>query len=131
MFAKALQKLGINERKAVNISGFNAPEWTIAFIGSICNNNIGCGVYTTNSPEQCLFLADNSEAEIIVLDSVEQLVKYNSLIDKLPKVKAFVMYWEDKIPSNLKLERKVYLWNDFLQLGRDLSDEVVFDRMNR
>jgi len=34
-FGQALIALGISKNKAVNIIGFNSPEWTIAFFGSI------------------------------------------------------------------------------------------------
>jgi long-chain-fatty-acid--CoA ligase ACSBG len=30
-FAKALHALGVDERKAVNIMGFNSPEWAICY----------------------------------------------------------------------------------------------------
>jgi len=62
--------LGVNERKAVNIMGFNAPEWTIAFLGGIFYNCVSSGVYATNGPETCLFQAEHSEAEIIVVDNL-------------------------------------------------------------
>ena len=63
--------IGISERKSVNIMGINAPEWTIAFMGGIMSNAIVSGVYPTNNAEACLYQADHSEAELIVVDSVE------------------------------------------------------------
>lgn len=42
--------------------GFNAPEWAIAFFGSIFANNIPSGVYTTNNSEACFYQANHSEA---------------------------------------------------------------------
>ncbi len=53
-FAKALMSLGVEERRCVNIIGFNSPEWVIAFIGSVLANNVPSGVYPTNSPQACL-----------------------------------------------------------------------------
>lgn len=32
---------------AVNIIGFNAPEWHIAFMGSVHAHNLPVGIYTT------------------------------------------------------------------------------------
>lgn len=54
-FAKTLTKLGVNERKAVNIMGFNSPEWAISFFGAVLHNNVGTGVYITNGPQACLY----------------------------------------------------------------------------
>lgn len=61
-FAAALIKTGVDERACVNIIGFNAPEWAIAFFGTIFANCIASGVYTTNSAEACYYQAHHSEA---------------------------------------------------------------------
>lgn len=37
----------ITEMSAVNIIGFNAPEWHIAFMGSVHAHNLPVGIYTT------------------------------------------------------------------------------------
>ncbi len=60
--------MGVKERSSVNIIGFNSPEWFIAFYGAMCTNLVGAGVYTTNAADACLYVAENSEAEIIVVE---------------------------------------------------------------
>ena len=87
--------VGASERAGVNIIGFNSPEWNIAFYGAIGSNLIAAGVYTTNASDACLYVAEHSEAEIIVLEDKNQLKKYEQVIDKLKNVKAFVL-WEEK-----------------------------------
>jgi len=52
-FAKSLQYLGVDERKSVNIMGFNSPEWVISLFGSIFHNNVVSGLYITNGPDAC------------------------------------------------------------------------------
>jgi long-chain-fatty-acid--CoA ligase ACSBG len=69
-FAKALHLLGIDERKAVNIMGFNSPEWAIAYCGSMMHNNVVSGVYATNGMEACLYQAEHSEAQVIVVETL-------------------------------------------------------------
>jgi long-chain-fatty-acid--CoA ligase ACSBG len=54
-FAKAMAKFNISERTGVSIMGFNAPEWAIAFQGTIMFNCISNGIYITNEPEACLY----------------------------------------------------------------------------
>lgn len=49
-FGKAMMALGVEERRCINIIGFNSPEWIIAFVGSILANDIPSGVYPTNRP---------------------------------------------------------------------------------
>jgi len=69
-FAKSMMALGVTERKSVNIMGHNAPEWVIAFLGGIFANCVSSGVYATNLPEACLYQAEHSEAEVIIVDSI-------------------------------------------------------------
>ena len=52
-FAKSLEHLGVEPRKAINIMGFNSPEWAIAYMGGIMHNNVITGIYTTNGAEAC------------------------------------------------------------------------------
>jgi long-chain-fatty-acid--CoA ligase ACSBG len=61
--------LDINERKSVNIIGFNSPEWVIAFFGAIFANTIPSGVYTTNTPDACFYVAEHSEAEVVICEN--------------------------------------------------------------
>lgn len=65
-FGKALMSLQVNERACTNIIGFNSPEWFIAFTGSILANTVPSGVYTTNGTDACLYIAQHSEAEVII-----------------------------------------------------------------
>ena len=82
-FAKSLHYLKIKEKKALNIMGWNAPEWIIAWHGGMFNNNIVTGVYTTNSPTACVYQAQHSEAQAIIVDTQERLERYLSIIDEL------------------------------------------------
>lgn len=115
-FSKSMHVVGITERKAVNIIGFNSPEWAISFFGAISYNCVVSGVYITNGPEACVYQADHSEAELIVADSMDQVKKYTSNFHKLPNLKAIVVYNVDKLPEDLK-DKRIYLWKDFLKIG--------------
>ena len=59
-FAKACHAAAIDERKCVNISAHNSPEYAISYIGGIFNNCYCSGVYPTNGAEACFYQADNS-----------------------------------------------------------------------
>jgi long-chain-fatty-acid--CoA ligase ACSBG len=51
--------------------GHNAPEWVIAYMGGVCYNAVVSGVYPTNNADACLYQAEHSEAEVIVVDSLD------------------------------------------------------------
>ena len=52
-FAKALLFHGYSNFAGVNIIGFNAPEWCIAYFGSIFVQCMPVGIYTTNIVAAC------------------------------------------------------------------------------
>ena len=66
-----MEAVGVEPRKATNICGFNSPEWSISFFGSILHNNVASGVYQTNVAEARVYQGLNSEAQIICVDTLE------------------------------------------------------------
>jgi long-chain-fatty-acid--CoA ligase ACSBG len=115
-FAKSCIAYGISKRSACNIIGFNSPEWFLAFHGAIMADMISVGVYTTNGPEACQYVAEHSSAEIIVAEDEEQMEKYLSVLDQLPKLKIIVVYKVDTLkvrPTHIK----AVTWKEFLEYG--------------
>ncbi|CAD8094982.1 unnamed protein product [Paramecium sonneborni] len=132
-FASALIEINVTELSAVNIIGFNAPEWNIAFMGSIHAHNLPVGIYTTNNPEACFYVSQHSECELLIADTREQLKKYLTIWDRLPKLKAVVLY-NDNVNhiTNIPTNRKVYNWNDFLEIGKKSKNlNLVEERYNQ
>lgn len=129
-FAKAMAKMKVNERSSVAIMGFNSPEWAIAFIGGIMFNCVNTGIYSTNAPEACFYQAEHSEAEIIVVETVEMLTRFTKGPEKLNKVKAFVVYGEKTLPAEIQ-DSRVFLWADFLKSGKEIPNEVIMEKCLR
>ena len=59
--AKAFISLGLESRKSVGILGFNSPEWFIADMAAVFANGITTGIYATNSPEMCKYMANHRD----------------------------------------------------------------------
>ena len=129
-FAKGLHKLNITERSAVAIMGFNSPEWVIAFVGGIMYNCVGTGIYSTNTAEACLYQAEHSDAEIVVVETNEMLKRFTKNLNKLPKVKAIVVWGEKSLPADEK-DSRFYLWKDFLKIGSDIPDKVILEKAQK
>ncbi|XP_051517796.1 long-chain-fatty-acid--CoA ligase ACSBG2-like [Myxocyprinus asiaticus] len=116
--AKSFLKLGLERFHGVGILGFNSPEWFIADVGCILAGGLATGIYTTNSPEACQYVADNCQANVLVVESHKQLIKILQVRDKLPHLKAIVQYkgeLEQKLPN-------VYTWAEFMKLGEEVPD---------
>ena len=123
-FANGLISLGINNYKALNIIGFNDPAWFMTFFGCIFANVLPVGVYTTNGPEACQYIAEHSEAEIVIVENKSHLVKYLKEWDKLPKLKYIAIY-NDTVPADLPANRKgqVLTFDELLNIGRQYAKE--------
>ncbi|XP_009985007.1 PREDICTED: long-chain-fatty-acid--CoA ligase ACSBG2 [Tauraco erythrolophus] len=116
--AKSFLKLGLERFHGVCILGFNSAEWFIADIGAILAGGFAVGIYTTNSPEACHYVAENSSANVLVVENHKQLQKILEIQHKLPHLKAVVQYGEE-----LKEKRpNLYSWSEFMDLGKDVPD---------
>ncbi|KAL9986588.1 hypothetical protein ACROYT_G000756 [Oculina patagonica] len=125
--AKSFIKLGLERFHGVGIIGFNSPEWLISDLGAIFAGGLAVGIYTTNSPEACHYVAENCEANIIVVENNHQLHKVLKVWDRLPHLKAVVQYigeLEEGTPPN------VYNWNQFMEVGKEVSDDVLQERID-
>ncbi|XP_058264958.1 long-chain-fatty-acid--CoA ligase ACSBG1 [Hemibagrus wyckioides] len=123
MAAKSFLKLGLERFHSVAILGFNSAEWFISAIGAVFAGGIMTGIYTTNSPEACHYVAHDSRANIIVVENQKQLDKVLQIKDKLPHLKAIVQYSEpivEKLPN-------LYSWEEFMSLGQEIPDKILDD----
>ncbi|KAJ8344510.1 hypothetical protein SKAU_G00318390 [Synaphobranchus kaupii] len=121
--AKSFLKLGLERFHSVAILGFNSAEWFFSAIGAIFAGGIMTGVYATNSPEACLYVVKDSQANIIVVENQKQLDKILQIKNMLPHLKAIVQYQgplEKKLPN-------LYSWEEFMELGLDVPDKELDD----
>ncbi|KAK3735172.1 hypothetical protein QZH41_018138 [Actinostola sp. cb2023] len=125
--AKSFIKLGLEPYHGVGIVGFNSPEWLISDFGAIYAGGLATGIYTTNSPEACYYVASDSSCNVIVVENKMQLDKILKVWDRLPKLKAIVQY----IGQVEEKRENVYDWNEFLEAGKDVSDDKLESRISQ
>ena len=89
---RAFMKLGLKPHQSVNIIGFNSPEWILADMGCIAAGGIAAGMYTTNQPEACQYVASHSDAAVVVCQGKNQLDKLVAVQGELPAMTALVTY---------------------------------------
>nr|XP_057928888.1 long-chain-fatty-acid--CoA ligase ACSBG2 isoform X1 [Doryrhamphus excisus] len=121
--AKSFLKLGLQRFHGVGILGFNSVEWFVADIGAILAGGFAVGIYTTNSPEACQYVAENCKANVLVVENHKQLQKILQVQDQLPHLKAIIQY-----KGALKERRpNLYTWAEFMKLGCDEPDGPLDD----
>ncbi|XP_026473981.1 very long-chain-fatty-acid--CoA ligase bubblegum-like [Ctenocephalides felis] len=117
--AKAFLKLGLQRHHSVCILGFNSPEWFISDVAAIFAGGLACGIYTTNSAEACKYCAENSRANIIVVQDKKQLDKILAIRKELPLLKAVIQYEGEPTDDD------VLSWNKLREIGQAESDEQL------
>ncbi|XP_016287609.1 long-chain-fatty-acid--CoA ligase ACSBG2-like isoform X2 [Monodelphis domestica] len=119
--AKSLLKLGLERFHGVGILGHNCLEWLVADIASIFAGGIAVGIFPTNSSQACRFIAENSEANIIMVEDDWQLQKILKIRQYLNHLKAIVQY-KDKLREKMP---GLYTWQEFLEVGKFVPDETL------
>lgn len=118
--ARAFIKLGLEPHHGVGIIGFNSPEWFISDLASIFAGGFATGIYTTNNPDACYYVAENAKCNVVVVENDQQLEKFLQIRSRLPHLKAIVQY------SGTPRDRPgVYSWEQMMAMGtEDLEDEL-------
>eukprot|EP00227_Mantoniella_beaufortii_P011486 CAMPEP_0197602944 /NCGR_PEP_ID=MMETSP1326-20131121/38221_1 /TAXON_ID=1155430 /ORGANISM="Genus nov. species nov., Strain RCC2288" /LENGTH=658 /DNA_ID=CAMNT_0043170385 /DNA_START=73 /DNA_END=2049 /DNA_ORIENTATION=- len=132
--AKGFIALGVGRFESVSILGFNSPEWLLSNMGAIAAGGFAAGIYTTNEPPACKFIAEHCSARVIVVDGTKQLDKILAVAHELPKLVAIVVYGPDGVKAGVndgkgEGEAKVYSWDQFMALGADVPDATVAARI--
>lgn len=124
--AKALMALGVEERSAVAIVGFNSPEWVFSWIGAVMCGCLGTGIYATNGPDGVAYVVEHSKAKIVIAENEAQLSKFRGVdARRLSSVLAFVAYMPDQgVPAPINSAQS-FNWAGFVASGSSTTDAAV------
>src|ERR1700760_4429640 len=86
-----LVALGVEKGDRVSILGNTRPEWTYFDYAALSIGATVVPIYQTNSPEECGYVLENSDAKIVVVEDEEQLAKVREVRAGLPKLEQVVM----------------------------------------
>src|SRR4051794_29454040 len=88
--ARGLIDLGLEPGDRVALLCTTRVEWSYADFGITAAGAVVVPVYPTNSPEECAWVAGNSESRFIVCEDAEQVAKIVAVRDQLPKLEAII-----------------------------------------
>src|SRR5947208_5490636 len=86
-----LQSLGIEAHDKVGILSNTRPEWTFFDFAILCAGATVVPIYQTNSPEECQYVLEHSDAKAVVAEDQEQLDKIRAVRDQLPNVEHVIV----------------------------------------
>src|SRR4051812_13893421 len=89
--ALGLTELGVEKGDRVSILGNTRPEWTYWDFAALSIGATVVPIYQTNSPDECGYVLENSDAKVVVVEDEEQLAKVREVRDRLPALEHVVM----------------------------------------
>ncbi len=89
--ALGLADIGIARGDKVSILANTRPEWTHADLAALSIGAVVIPIYQTNSPEECHYVLENSDAKVVVVEDAEQLEKVRAVRDRLPELREVVL----------------------------------------
>jgi long-chain acyl-CoA synthetase len=84
LLALGLVDLGVRRGDKVSILANTRPEWTYCDFAALSIGATVVPIYQTNSPEECQYVLENSDAKVVIVEDDEQLEKIRAVRDQLP-----------------------------------------------
>jgi long-chain acyl-CoA synthetase len=84
--ALGLIELGIEKGDKVSILANTRPEWTYFDFAALSVGAVVVPIYQTNSPDECQYVLENSDAKAVIVEDAEQLAKIDQIRDRAPKL---------------------------------------------
>lgn len=114
--ACGLETMGLEPQSMINIFSANCPEILITDLACYRNRAIPVSLYATSSPEQVRFIANDSEASMIMVGDQKQYDIVRSIISDCPTIKTIVTFDDAiKIADNDNMTMR---FSALVELGR-------------
>jgi len=88
--ALGLVDLGVAKGDKVSILANTRPEWTYFDFAALSIGATVVPIYQTNSPEECQYVLENSDAKVVVVEDGEQIEKIRRVRQSLPQLESVV-----------------------------------------
>jgi long-chain acyl-CoA synthetase len=119
--AMGLISLGLQKGECVSIISENRPEWVYADFGIMFAGGVTAGIYTTNAPEQCGYIVQNSGSRFYFAENEEQFdktLKFRKDTPHLAKVIVMEMEGLKRYQDPLLMS-----FDDLLKLGKEFDSK--------
>ncbi|MGH2984505.1 MAG: AMP-dependent synthetase/ligase [Solirubrobacterales bacterium] len=85
-----LIELGVEKGDKVSILANTRPEWTYFDFAALSAGATVVPIYQTNSPDECQYVLENSDAKVVIVEDDEQLAKVQEVRDRCPKLEQVI-----------------------------------------
>jgi long-chain acyl-CoA synthetase len=89
--ALGLVALGVKRGDRVSLLANTRPEWTYSSLAITRAGAVVVPIYPTNSPEECAWVAGNSESRVVICEDAEQASKIDKVATDLEHLEHVVL----------------------------------------
>src|SRR6478736_8286474 len=82
--AKGLMALSVEKGDKVSILANTRPEWSYYDFAALSAGATVVPIYQTNSPDECQYVLENSDAKAVIVEDAEQLAKVREVRGRCP-----------------------------------------------
>ncbi len=122
--SKSLIALDVQKDDKVNIISNTCYRWVVSDLGITSIGAVTVGIYQSNLPNDCKYIINHSDAVVIFAENMLQLKKLLEIRNEIPNIRKVVLF-NDSYPE----DDWVVTFDDFLELGKDVSDEELDKRI--
>ncbi|WP_236789104.1 long-chain fatty acid--CoA ligase [Amycolatopsis sp. GM8] len=126
--SRGLADLGLQRGDRMLIMAPSSPEHLLVDLAAVHLAAIPCTAYATLSPDQIRYVARHSAAPVVVLQGLEELKRWEQVLDDLPKLRHVVMIDSDAMPPG---DDRFVSLAELRRRGTELheADPEVFERV--
>lgn len=126
--ALGLIRLGVAKGEAVCILSENCASWIAADLAIVSIGAITSAIYASNTPEECAYIFNHSEARVIFVQNKAQFDKIIAASPGMPKLAYIIVFEHELVPAT----PGVMKFTDLMVSGRagdqNLRDEFTARR---
>jgi long-chain-fatty-acid--CoA ligase ACSBG len=116
LFASTLEKINIPEGEKICIMGSNSPFWLYSYLGCMMANCISVSLYFSAQQSSCEEIINEIKPVGLIVDSQENLLKFNHFIYQKDCSLKFIILYEEKITVQYPIP--LYTWNQFIKKSK-------------
>ncbi|MDM8523061.1 long-chain fatty acid--CoA ligase [Desulfococcaceae bacterium HSG8] len=122
--SKSLMALDVKKDDKVNIISYTCYRWVLSDLGITSIGACTVGIYQSNLPKDCKYVINHSDSVLIFAEDEKQLEKLLEIREDIPDIRKVVLFKG----SYDKADDWVITFEEFLKLGKDVSDEDFLEQ---
>ncbi len=123
--AKSLIALGVEKGDKVDIVSYSNYQWILTDVAAASIGSCAVGIYHSLLSKDVQHIVNHSDAVLIFAEDAGQVEKLTEIRDQIPAVRKVVLF-----KGTPPADDWVISFDDFLELGNDVSDAAVEARQS-